>query len=272
MSLQEAPPKAVKFSAFSCTHAPLQDEDFFDWYCSQLKEFDPEEVICLGDLYEADSASRWPSEADWTLNDEFREADKVLKQIRESAPNARCKFLKGNHDDNLQSLNRINSKLRDTCDFEAQQFSRHGDWLNEEFLTNWQVVSEYNNSRNRGTYNIGMVTFGHGWAAGVNSDEDEAIALGMPFGLYVRGHTHRPTEGKPRQVFKSRKRPLPYWYLNVGCSCDMDRDYVKRADQTMWGQGAVFGWAIPVKSPRLSRRTFDAEVRVFKRYDPFNFY
>ena len=88
-----------KIIAFSCTHMPLADNSAKAFLIAQIEEKKPTQIVHLGDLLEADAASRWPSEYTWTLGDEFIAADRFLLDIRKAAP-VGCKFvfLEGNHD------------------------------------------------------------------------------------------------------------------------------------------------------------------------------
>lgn len=248
----------ISFIAFSCVHCPLQDRDAVDWLIEIIKKNKPDQIINLGDLLEADSASRWSSEYSWTLKDEFDAANDFLKRIREASPNSKLVFLEGNHDRNLLSINRIDKKLRDLCDYR--------DSRNIPELSNWNLATEYKYSRKKGAYKIGAVTFAHGYEAGQSGDKFQSVSLGNPYGLFISGHTHRPTEGAPKQVMMSLGRPLPYWYLNVGCLRVMECDYMDRLRQEQWGQGCVIGWAENIKSPRLSK-TWDAECVVFRMFN-----
>lgn len=250
--------KKTSFVAFSCQHCPLQDKNAVNWLIEIIKERKPDEIINLGDLLEADSASKWSSEYSWTLRDEFNSANELLKRIREASPKSKLVFLEGNHDSNILSINRIDKKLRDLCDYR--------DESNIPELKHWIKPTEYKYSRRKGAYKIGAVTFAHGYEAGQSGDKFQAISLGQPYGLFVGGHTHRPTEGAPKQVMMTLGRPLPYWYLNTGCLRIMECDYMDRLRQDQWGQGCVVGWAENIKSPRLSK-TWDAECLVYKMFN-----
>ena len=63
--------KITTWIAFSCPHVPLQCDAAIDWMLGQISDLSPDVIIHLGDGHEADSASRWPSEYDWSLEDEF---------------------------------------------------------------------------------------------------------------------------------------------------------------------------------------------------------
>jgi hypothetical protein len=63
----------------------------------------------------------------------------------------------------------------------------------------------------------------------------------------------------------TQTRPLRYWYANAGTLAQLDREYMRRKRQTMWGQGCVVGEAADLKSPRCAR-AWDAHTEIFRMY------
>ncbi len=274
LPMLKPPSGAVKWVAFSCPHAPLQDEDALAVVAERIAEFQPDRVICLGDLHEADSASRWPSEYSWTIEHEFEQAnERVLKPLRLANRNAKCEylFLPGNHDDNILSIARIDKKVRGRCNYRIPQYAegKKGGpaiWLNEEMLTHWQMPCGYRYKRDGGTYRIGATVFAHGYEAGVSGDMAQSINLGWPYGLFVSGHTHRPTPGEAMRSMATKTLPLPFWYLNAGFTGTFDVDYMARKRQQMWGHGVCYGWSLPINSPRFSR-SWDAYCELIRPFE-----
>jgi len=260
--------KSIKWLAFGCSHAPLHDPAHIDWIEGRIREVKPDVVLHLGDLHEADSASRWPSEYDWDLTHEFREADRLLNRIRTAAQavnaKARCVFLPGNHDANLLAMARIPRKVRLCCDWRVPQYDADKKLVNGELLKHWRTGCAYRYCRTSGVYRIGQVTFAHGYEHGVSGDEAQSILLGQPYGLYVSAHTHRPQP--VTQAMRTRQIPLPYWFANVGCSREMKPAYVERRRTHQWGQAVAYGDAELLKSPRAGRR-WSATVEIFRMYD-----
>lgn len=247
--------KKVKFIAFSCTHAPLQDEKAINWLCEQITEIKPDFIIHLGDMLEADSASRWDNENDWFLKEEFNSANEMLKTIRSfGSKDTRCIFLPGNHDDNILSINRLDKKIRGLCDYREEHNM-------PELYNNWEQPCEYIYDTRRGAFHLGQVTFAHGYEANASADEYHSYILGVPYGLYVGGHTHRP---KPvTQCWRTKTVPLPFWYSNAGCMRNLDPEWMKRRRTQQWGQAIVCGETALVKGARYSR-CWDAETRIFR--------
>lgn len=249
----------VKFIAFSCPHCPLEDPEAIGWLVEQIGTRSPDVIVHLGDGHEADSASRWPSEYSWSLVDEFRAHNELLKGIREAAPSARRVFLPGNHDDNLLSINRIDKKLRGLCDYRSQP-----QW--EPELSMWEQPADYVYCRKRGVFRLGAVTFAHGYESGTSGDEFQSIRLGVPYGLFVGGHTHRPLP--VTQAARTRTLPLPYWHCNAGTLRDIwDVPYMTRKCRSLWGQGLVYGETETGRRPRMTRASWDAELVVRRMFD-----
>jgi predicted phosphodiesterase len=217
----------LKVVAFSCTHHPLADEDTTKWRLSEIKQFKPDVVVNLGDWMDADAASRWPNEHQWTLADEYRAVASDAIAVRSAAPSAKLVWLHGNHDDNLTSPNRIPIKLRDVC-----------SWKNDkglaQVLKGWTIIPY----THRSYYRIGQVTFQHGAQTNVNADRDQSLLYGVENGLWVGGHTHRPQQ--ITRVVLPGKIPLNRYFCNVGCGMDWEKmEYVRRSNIATWGHGIV---------------------------------
>lgn len=217
------------FLAFSCTHCPLQDENAISWLLDQIAFRRPDYIIHLGDGHEADAASRFVSEYDWDLRDEFNEHNSVLRDIRLAYSPAKRVFLPGNHDANILEWNRINKKLRGLCNFMEYE---------PELRNYWSVPSLYEYST-RGVFRLGQVTFGHGYSSAANADEIMAIEFCVPFGLWVGGHTHKPVD--VTRARKNARVSLPFWYSNAGCMRTLKPHYARRIRTFGWGQAVVVG-------------------------------
>lgn len=252
-------PKYVKAIAFSCVHVPHDDPAARKWLVQTIRDEKPDYVVCLGDLLEADAASRWPSEQAHRLTDEYQFADDFLAEIDDAKGDAEGVFLEGNHDANIVDKHRIDPKLRALCDY-RKHIPR---------LAAWTRGADYEYHRNRGAFRLGQVSFMHGYETSASGLRIQAVEMGNPFGLCVWGHTHRPQD--VTQVMLTPQAPLPYWWMDVGCLCRMDTDYMKRKRQWAWGQGCAVINLNPsagtAKSPRMSPH-WDASLRVFRMYEP----
>jgi predicted phosphodiesterase len=249
---------ALTFLAFSCTHCPLQDDEAVAWVLGHIAKRKPDVVIHLGDGHEGDAASRWNDEALHDLMAEYEAHNRLLASIRKAAPNnSRLVFLQGNHDANILARDRLDPRVRELLDWR-----RH-----EPELEHWDTKAEYEYDRKRGCFRIGQVCFAHGYDVSDAGIRREALYFAREFGLYVHGHTHRPTpEGPPGQLCATTNTPLNWWRANPGCLRELKPDYVKRKNTQLWGQGIVVGSATPLKSPR-ARKCWEAETIIFRDYD-----
>lgn len=251
--------KKETWLAFSCPHCPSQDDEVIDWVKGWIEDYQPDTIVLLGDLHEADSASKWPSDYTWTLEDEFESANNLLTDIRTTAkPGTNLIFLPGNHDDNIQAIGRLPSKIRSLVDYRDHE----SEFKNK----NWKIPVEYVFDKKRGVYRIGQVSFFHGWSHGVSSDEKQSLILGNPYGLTISGHTHRPIQ--ITQIAKGTVK-LPYWYCNAGTVRNIDDvPYMNRMDRSNWGHALVIGESDVVKSPR-TYKAWEAEVVIKRMFNEF---
>lgn len=224
----------------------------------QIEDFKPDSIVNLGDWYEGKAAKRWPSWSDekWSLADEHRAVAQQAEAIRAAAPDASLYWLYGNHDDNLFGMqpDRIKDDLKDAVQWRSNV-------LAAKALEPWQVIEKYGH---RVRLRLGPVTFQHGCDTSVASDRDGSYLYGVPYGLYVRGHTHRPC---PVTRAQERRTPMPFWYANPGTGAEWDRmHYMDRCSMALWGRGVVVGEipqsAVTQRRTAYASRCWDAELRV----------
>jgi len=239
------------FIAFSCSHFPFEHKPTINRILNEIQDRQPDVVVHLGDLIEADAASQWGSEVSHSLQDEFDGANGFLQDLLDASPKAEHVFMMGNHDFNLENPGRIDKRIRSLCGFKR----------NLPALKSFKVY-DYAYNR-RAVHRIGQVSFYHGNECGASSDEAQSIILGVPYGLGISGHTHR---GTPVTQARKGQIPLPYWSANAGCSREFDCDFMLQKRQFRWSHGMVVGEAKELKSPRL-KCCWEAESVVFDRYD-----
>ena len=245
-------PEKQKFIAFSCTHCPLQDGNAIEWLLGKISKERPDYVIHLGDLHEADSASRWNSDYRFTLEDEWKAANQLLGDIWKAYKPARRILLKGNHDDNFQQPDRYPEEIRGALDF-----TKYGHETN---LEHWSKPIEYK-YRRENVFRLGQAAFWHGFGCSKFSGMDEALYAAYPFGVLIGGHTHRPTRTIEPVIVRNQE--LPYSYANAGCMCLLDPPYMSRNKVVRWGHACVVGEVNITKSPRYSKQ-FDARVDILR--------
>jgi predicted phosphodiesterase len=248
-----------RFLAFSCLHTPLHDEDAVDWMLGQIREFRPNVIVHLGDGHEADAASRWPTEEGFTLQDEFDTHNEILYRVRQNAyARTRLVFLPGNHEANILGKGRIARKIRGLVDYRDY----------EEELEYWEQPAEYVYRREGGTFSLGQVTFTHGYETAKNG-ENQTYALGLPWGLVIAGHTHRPSP--VTQLYRLQNMPVPYWYANAGCLRNIDKvDWMQSKRRSAWGHAVVVGEADDwryMKGYIPTEKLWWAETRIRRMFD-----
>jgi predicted phosphodiesterase len=257
--------ETLRWAAITCSHVPLHDEQALEWALGEIEDFQPDVLVHLGDLLEASAASKFPKEDTWTLEDEYEGGNQYLEDLAGSVgKKTRKVFLPGNHDFNIRSYARLPKDVRSLLDYRKHMPE----------LENWeQPVEEYVYDRNRGVFRLGQVTFAHGFAAGVAADKNHAIDLGMPYGLYVGGHTHQPKV--VQQVMANQTTPLPYWMSNAGTLREIwttADTWMRRKRRHLWGQAIVLGevntnWQSHTNGMIPSTREWDAETRIFRMYN-----
>jgi predicted phosphodiesterase len=251
--------RSEKFIAFSCPHAPLHDPDAVAWAVDRIAKYKPDHVVCLGDGIEANSASQWPDARELAidLKEEYDALDNILADIRKAAPNARRRYLAGNHETNVMRAGRLDPRIRSICDWRSLK--------NVPELEHWQVHGEYNYSRHRGCVWLGQVAFSHGYECSESQIRTEALYFlkNQPYSLYCHGHTHRPT---PVTEIKINSLGMDRFYVNPGCLRNLEPDYMTRKRKWAWGNGLIQGEAVPVKSPRQCRE-WSAELLTLRMYD-----
>lgn len=223
----------LRFLAPSCLHNPITHKPFFNWLIEQIEEFKPHVIVNLGDWYEGLAASRHSRHPlqKWNLFDEHRAVLEQAKAIRAAAPEAKRVWLYGNHDDNLFGIHadRLPDDIREAANW------RNFSGLPEE-LADWHILESYGH---RPCWNLGQITFAHGCAITDTAPQDAAYLYGVPNGLYVSGHTHRPQRVTQCRI---RKVPMPYWIANPGTGIDFDQCYyMARNSMALWGRGVVVG-------------------------------
>jgi len=166
----------------------------------------------------------------------------------DTIPKAEYVWLQGNHDANILAQLRISDELRDLCDY-RRHMKTFKYWKHLPYLYD----------RNKCVYRLGQVGFAHGFEASANSDEHQAYILGVPYGLMVFGHTHKPRDVE--QAKRTQTLPIPWgpWYCNVGTMGRLMPRYMERKRNYTWGAAACVGEATILKSPRLSR-SWEAQI------------
>ena len=248
----------ARFMAASCFHAPFSPHEPLEWLLGRVGDLKPTHFIILGDLMDAGAASVHPDEGIEELEYEYEKAHDILKAIRKEVPKD-CKLVwcLGNHDDNIQVRDprRIPDKIRSLL-----HWNKHWEF-GPEFRC-WRQLPYVKDSRC--VYRLGPVRFMHGFQAGSNADEMETLQMvnvlqDQAWGLWVRGHTHRPTQGIV-QCKRTQTILLPWFYANAGTMGPLKPDYMRRKDSSRWGHAFVHGECSLSSPRRPSPKDWSAEV------------
>lgn len=221
----------MKFVAVSCLHAPITSEAYFNWLLRLLEEVKPDIFINLGDWYESKPSKKWPSWSDekWTMIDEHKAVARQANEINARVPGQKI-WLYGNHDSS--SFCDLPDRLAD--DVRPSLHWRENKDANPA-LDGWRIVEEYGH---RVSLRLGQMTFQHGCGQRIN-EKKAGYLYGVPYGLYVCGHSHAP---KPITQATDGEVRLPYWFGNTGCGADYHRmHYMDRNSMASWGRGAIVG-------------------------------
>jgi predicted phosphodiesterase len=257
--------KLVRWLAWSCPHNPICHKPSFEKLLGVIRDHRPEVLVCLGDLNDGNPASRFATEDEWTLMEEYEASGAHLRTAREAAEEAlcgrvRCVWLEGNHDANITAENRLPKRLRSLCDWRSNpELSLTREVMGGDDGPNWKVVPY----SHRQVWRLGQVAFQHGAEHGVNAGRNLAALYATENGLLVFGHTHRPLP--PTQAMVTSKVPLNKWYANAGCLVDWNKlSYISRTNIATWGHAVVIGEALCGGGRiRFGGKNWSAETIVF---------
>lgn len=233
------------FLAFSCIHRPIHDEESVQWLIEQVRERQPSHLICLGDMFDAECLGRWVKSGQIDLQDEYDSAAELLAQLKDASPKSKRVWMMGNHEQRMfrSDWSALSSVLDYRKRIEGAKAWKHFDY-------------EYDP---RHTFQLGQVTFYHGFVTGVGSVKKESVKLGVPFGITISGHTHRP---HPVHRLSFGTTQVPYWHLNSGAFIG-EADYSATVDDSMWGTGIAIGEA-ETKRRYDGRQNWRAELLLHK--------
>lgn len=236
----------IRWAAFGCVH--LHRGKVWDRAMSLVREYKPDVLVCLGDVLDADAASRFPQEDPKALSSEYETMNTMLREASEAAPKAQLVFMEGNHELNIRDKLRLPKAVRELCDYR-----KHVSALD---LWDWHPYD----CSEKGVFRLGQVAFYHGYETGPAADQMQAIQHCKPFGLGVSAHTHMPRE--PFQIEPWRGRPIPYWAMNVGTLGSLRPGYMLRKRTNTWGHGVALGSCTMIRSARASRLWHAELVRI----------
>lgn len=220
-----------RFAAIGCTHAPYTDPKFWAWAMRQIEAAQPDVIIHLGDALDMAAVTHWDDESARTLEQEYDMCNGQFAELRGIAPDAQLIYMLGNHEERMEKPGRVPMAYRSLLNP-----NRH---MPE--LAHWKTY-DYKNDPKEGVFNIGNVSFAHGWSAGPSGINSEAYRFTPEYGLQISAHTHR---GHGLQEVNVGTRWARRWKINTGCGIDLTNglDYMKTNDDDRWSNGIVIGEA-----------------------------
>lgn len=182
------------------THAPFHDPKPFKLMLEVAKDFKPDEVVILGDFFDAYSVSfhtKNPERVFLTIEDEFDRARSALHDLVAAVPKARLVFLSGNHED------RVNNYLRAYAPVLAKS-------INLEQMLKLPRGTTFYPYGQKNRHFMGKLLATHG------TIYSQHVALGMlrKYGMSVIfGHTHRLQEFNIKTVHGDRLKGITIGWL-----------------------------------------------------------
>lgn len=241
--------KSIKFVACGDIHGDEQCVDSTRSLLAFCKDYQPDLVVCIGDLWDFRSIRRGADDndqasslqKDWDMGEEFIRAYFAFGSERV--------FLRGNHDE------RIYDMAANARSGVARDYAQAG-CDNIEAIMKETKAHMYPYDSRRGVYRQGSVSFVHGYGASMHGAKQHADAYGA--GAVLFGHTHAIDYFKSVSI-DSREA------FNIGCLCSKEMAYTRGTMRRLrWQHGWAFGAIYPDKTHDI----FQAKRRGSKFYLP----
>lgn len=196
-------------------------------------------------MFDAECLGRWVKSGQINLQDEYDSAAELLAQLKDASPKSKRVWMMGNHEQRMfrADWSALSSVLDYRKRIEGAKAWKHFDY---------KYSPEH-------TFQLGQVTFYHGFVTGVGAAKKEVVSLGCPYGLTISGHTHRPF---PVHRLSFGTTHLPYWCLNTGCFIGQ-AEYADQVNDSTWGTGVAVGVA-ETKRRHDGRQNWKAELILHK--------
>ena len=237
------------FLAFGCVHRPFHDPEAVNWLVEQIRDRQPDVLVCLGDLFDANCLGAFEDNDTTTLEQEYDSTSELLAQIRDAHPKAKQRvWLSGNHEQRMFRL--VHERVAGVLDYK-KRIAEAKRWKHFEYIYSPKHC-----------FSIGQLTFYHGFETGRQKVKSESVKLGVPFGCTISAHTHRPF---PVHRISWGVTPLPFWHLNVGTLMKEGIRYMEQKDDSLWGQGCAVGWS-DTRRRYCGRQHWKAELLLRKMF------
>lgn len=208
-------------------HVPYHDEKAFSKMLEVARDFRPDEIVVLGDFFDAYSVSfhsKDPKRDFATIEDELKIGRPHLARLQAVNPRARVVFLCGNHEDRISRYLKHNApKLASSTRLEEVLKLPPG------------IIFRPYGQKNRHFMGKLMATHGTLYSQHV------AQAMVRKYGVSVIfGHTHRIQEFNSKTVHGDRLKGITIGWLG-----DLEHagEYVQ--DMADWGHAFALGYFYP---------------------------
>ena len=205
--------------ALSDVHLPFSNERALKLALRFKEDFKPDITLALGDWLDVSAAASFARDVeDFDTLNEIEACNELLDRFKPDV------FFEGNHEYRLRKAGNVHQEIRRLLDLQY--------WLDlKKRRCKWVPYSH------RSLYQVGELTFIHGFASGVSASRKEA----QRFGHVVHGHTHRLGIASEPTAYG------PSFGYNIGCLCDIKSlDYIQSKSPPGWTNG--FGYGVVRKS------------------------
>lgn len=194
-------------------HIPFQDNKAVEAFKSYCKEIQPSAIVLNGDVLDFYKLSRFVKGEGRNPYEEISECQELLKSLKEACPNSDIYYVIGNHETRLETyvLNNaphLASLVEDV--FTIIKTKDIGVIGCSEVLINDNFICT------------------HGKLLGSKAGMSAMKEIEKHYMSGASGHTHRLAK------FLTRKARRKFVWLETGCLCDLNPEYVQDPD---WQQG-----------------------------------
>ncbi len=198
---------------FGDVHIPFEDKTALKVLKEFIKDFKPQDVVCLGDMMTADQFSKYPNRTKITFEDECARVRELLSELGVTH------FLFGNHEERTER-DHLDERMLPTYNLSHKlELDKMG--------IQWKPYDSI-----RGIFKFGKLKALHGYCY----PENAAMAHARTYGCCVFGHTHRI------QRHQARTDGVRNTGYNIGCLCKLDMPYKSKRMPAGWAQGFMFAY------------------------------
>lgn len=217
-------------------HGAMMDRQAVDAFLSDLKRWNPDEVVLLGDIVEcggflaAHHTMGYVSQTQYSWQDDIASGNWFLDQVQKAAPRAVIHYIEGNHEDRVERWI-VDQTLRHTRDAEFLRRLIAPDHLlklEKRGIRFYRRSVEYVPGLPPGWIKLGKVFFVHELSGSKNAARE---SVQRTAGNVVFGHTHR--EDTASVVLPGVGLTKAF---NPGCLCQRQPLW-RHSDPTGWSHG-----------------------------------